>query len=336
MNMNRTVMMISRAAAIAAVLLLTAGLRASAQGPAPSNERFDFGPPLRPNIVFIYKYTERVTEIHQIDGQVVDSNQRLLNYYISQRQVPSPTKKGAIDIEANIDSMNIDVRAMDGSKIYFNTQELTGAPGEQELIRHREVFGPSTLVNRMATFTLTPYGEILKVKSPSLEQARKDVQDPHIDDFTRARILEVMTDEYLASVYLPWRNVEPLSRKIAYNKDVAIPFLTAFDRISFRDSAIVRVVHGADGAPHLTFTSNLDRPISKSMTIAAFDEPVRLESASASVNGDLTLDEDGVVLSGWTTMKGSAVGKREGIAVRSSITHEVYVQQVAMAPVTSN
>jgi hypothetical protein len=319
------------------VFVVASGLPLFAQGPAPaSNERFDFGPPLRPDIVFIYKYTERVTEVHEMAGQIVDSTQRLLTYYISQRQIPSPERKGLLSIEANIDSMEIDVRGMDGNRIFFNTQRLTGAAGELELIRHREVFGPSTLVNRMVTFTISPYGEIIKVASPSLKQAREDVNDPRIDDFTRARILEVMTDEYLTSVYLPWRNVVPLSRKVPYNKDLPVPFLTAFDRVSFRDTASVRVVKGADGASHLTFVSHLDRPLSKSMTIAAFDEPIKLDAASAAVTGDLKLDEDGVILSGWTSMKGTASGKRQGVLVHSTIAHEVYVEQMAMAPVTSN
>lgn len=332
-----TMRRLSTHCALAALLLATPFVHAAAQAPAPKDDaRFNFGPPLRSENVFVYKYTERVTELHEMDGQMVDSTQRLLTYYISQRQVPSRNGSGLLLIEANIDSMEVDVRKMDGSRTYFHTQRLTGAPEELELIRNREVFGPSTLVNRMVTFTLSPYGEVVKVESPSLKQAREDVKDPNIDEFTRARILEVMTDEYLTAVYFPWRNVAPLFRKVPYDKDVAVPFLTAFNRISYRDTATVRVVSGPDGAPHLTFRAMLDRPLTKSVTIAAFEEPVKLDNARASLSGDLTLDEDGVVLAGWTTMTGSTNGKRQGVPVKSTIAHEVYVQQLTVTPFASS
>jgi len=333
MTMSR----LSTRCALAALLLVIPFVHAAAQAPAPKDDaRFNFGPPLRSENVFVYKYTERVTERHEMDGQMVDSSQRLLTYYISQRQVQSRGGTGLLLIEANIDSMEIDVRKMDGSKTYFHTQRLTGAQEELELIRNREVFGPSTLVNRMVTFTLSPYGEVVKVESPSLKQARQDVNDPGIDDFTRARILEVMTDEYLTAVYFPWRNVAPLFRKVPYDKDIPVPFLTAFNRISYRDTATVRVVNGPDGAPHLTYFATLDRPLTKSVTIAAFDEPVKIDNARVSLSGDLKLDDDGVVLSGWTTMNGTTNGKRQGVPIKSTIAHEVYVQQIAVTPFTSS
>src|SRR3954468_8246657 len=112
--MNRIAMTSTRyILGFALIILAACGPRASAQGPAPSaSDRFDFGPPLRANIVFIYKYTERVTEVHEMNGQIADSTQRVLTYYISQRQIPSNTRKGLLAIEANIDSMEIDVRMM--------------------------------------------------------------------------------------------------------------------------------------------------------------------------------------------------------------------------------
>ncbi|MBS1912125.1 MAG: hypothetical protein JST22_09075 [Bacteroidetes bacterium] len=319
-------MRFSAALFAACVLALGVAPRAQAQG------FFSFGPPLRPNIVFAYKYVERVTERHVLSGQVIDSSERVLNYYISERQVPK--SNGLIGLEANVDSMEIDIRGI-GGHVYFNTQRIDQV-SDKELVRNRDVFGPSALVNRMVTFNMTPYGKIVSVESASRKQALEDLMDPAIDPFTRQRLREVFTDEYMTSVFLPWRNVVPLGQKVPYAKQLRVPFQTAFDRLSFRDTAMVQVVKEPDNAPHLRFSSELDRPLNSEMTITAFDEPVKVTSAHARVGGDLKLDDDGVVLSGWTTMNGTIVTMRNGAPVTSTVTHEVFVQQIGMGVVNNS
>jgi hypothetical protein len=229
--------------------------------------------------------------------------------------------------------MELDFRGMEG-RVYFHTQRLEG--NDWNLVKHREVFAPSVLVNRPITFTMTPYGQILSVGGRSIKSAREQADDPAVDQFTRSRLDEVLTDEYLASVLLPWRGVLPLGQKVAFEKDLKIPFWTSFDRVSFRDTATFRLTNGADSALHLIFTANLDRPLTKTFTIAGFDDAIPITSAGASLNGDLKLDEDGVVRSGWTMMKGTILGKRHGIPVTGTITHEVYVEAIGMMPFASN
>ncbi len=316
-----------------AMLFVLAGLVAVPAARAQSGS-LKFGTPLRSNVVFAYKYVERVTEIHEAGGQLVDSNKRIVTYYISQRQLPSARGNGLIAIEANVDSMEIDQRGM-GDSLYFNTQRIELA-NNQQLVRHRDVFAPSILVNRMVTFHLTSYGQIVKVESPSRDQALEDLKSAPIDPFTRERLFATLTDEHLASVLLPWRGVAPLGRTVAYNKELKIPFWTSFDRIGFRDTARVMLVNGPDDAAHLRYTATLSHTRTGSVTITAFDEPLKLGSATASVSGDLKLDQDGVVISGWTLMNGTMQCMRSGTPIKSRISHEVYFDSIGLAPVTSN
>lgn len=297
------------------------------------NGPFRFGPPLRDNIVFTYKYVERVTELVEAEGQLVDSSRRIVTYYISERQLPA-RDKGLISVEVIVDSMEIDRRGM-GEPLYFNTQQIAHA-SDQRLVSHRDVFAPSILVNRMVTFVMTSYGQILRVESPSRKQALQDIESAPLDPFTRERLRATLADEYLASVMLPWRNVVPFGQKVAFDKPQRIPFWTAFDRVSFRDTALVTLVKAPDGAAHIRFSAQLTRPLTSMVTMSAFEEPLKLDGAKASVAGDLTLEEDGVVRSGWTTMTGTLTARRNGRPAKSTVTHEVFIESMGMTPAISN
>ena len=55
---------------------------------AADDDRFSFGPPLRRNVVLAYKYTERVKTVNELNGHAFDSSERVLSYFITERQVP--------------------------------------------------------------------------------------------------------------------------------------------------------------------------------------------------------------------------------------------------------
>lgn len=294
---------------------------------------FTFGSPLRPNIMFGYKYVERVTERHEIAGQLVDSSTRILTYYVTEHQTIAPDGSGALAVEGNVDSMQVDVRGL-GDPLFFNTQQIEHV-SDRKLVAHRDVFASSTLVNRSVTFMLTPYGQILGVESPARKRAYDDINDGLIDPFTRERLREVLTDEYLASVYLPWR-VLPLGRTVAYDAPQRLPFWAVFNRSSFRDTLTGTLVNGPDGSPHYTYRAQLHKPINTMVTVTGFEEPIKMGTMEASLDGNLKLDDDGVVLSGWTITKGTLTTLRNGMPVKSTISHEVYFDSMGMMPLATN
>jgi hypothetical protein len=59
---------------------------------------------------------------------------------------------------------------------------------------------------------------------------------------------------------------------------------------------------------------------------------MKLVRASGMVNGQLRLDEDGSVLSGWTAMKGSAEAEYDGQTLTSSFTQETYIDLLGLMP----
>lgn len=319
--------MIQGTAIAALALASVAVLPSSAQ-----DNGFAFGPPLRSRNVFAYKYTERVTTVHEMEGNTLDSTERVLTYYITQRQSPVNEGSGMLKIEANIDSMTIDVRRAD-QRITFNTQLF--AEQDWKLGGHREVLAPASLVNRMVTFTISPYGEILDLESAELDKVAKQAEAPQVDEFTRTRLAEVTTNEYLAAVYLPWRML-PLGREVAFDKPMPAPLWVPLDRLSFRGNGSVTVVKSPTGEPKLRFEGSAENPILAKITTAGFDDPMTVESARASIAGEMELESDGVVRSGWASITGTAVSDRSGATINSRIRHEVYIESLGVAPYANN
>jgi hypothetical protein len=310
-------------------LLLTLLFSIGAALPASAQEQpFSFGPPLRPNIIFAYRYVERVRATHRMEGQVVDSTDRTLTYFITERQLPG--QNGTWIVEANIDSMRVDSRGT-GGRVLFNTQSMKGS---EMLVKHREVLAPSSLVNRMVTFTLSPYGEIIKVDSPALRDLLDQAAVPEVDSFTRDRVTALVRDEHLAAVYLPWRGVAPLGQKVEFDRSQSIPFPTTLDELAFRDTASVKIVRGREGepGPHLQFTASLGEPISPKLTVTAFPGPVTISSLKGGTTGDLKLDQDGVILSGWVTTTATATGRLGDQKLSSDFIQEVFIDQLGMVP----
>jgi hypothetical protein len=306
------------------VFTLMMSLSASAQ----ENKTFSFGPPLRANIVFAYKYSERLQSVQQMHGQIVDSSDRTLTYFITERILPG--ENGTFTVEANVDSMRIDANSM-GEKLSFNTQQLKGS---EMMVRHREVLAVTSLVNRMVTFTLSPYGEVIQIESQPLQELLQQAQAPSVDAFTRERVRSLAGNGYLASVFLPWRGLTPVGRTVKYGEKVSMPFWSSIDLLSFNDTAVVTIQHSTDGTPGPTvgFTATLDNPLNKMMTATAITEPMKLVRASGTVNGQMRLDEDGSVLSGWTAMKGSAEAEYDGQTLTSNFTQETYIDLLGLMP----
>jgi hypothetical protein len=320
-TMNRSI----RSACLFLLIALCATLTAPAQNTAPATENtFSFGPPLRRGIVFAYKYTERVRAAQKMFNETVDSSDRTLTYYITQRIVPN--EDGSSLLEANIDSMQVEYFGA-GGRISFNTQQLQG---NEMMVKHREVLASSSLVNRMVNFTLSPYGQIIAMQSEGLQSALQQASNPVVDEFTRERIRALAGNGYLASIYFPWRGVLPIGRKVTYGETIRIPFWSSLDQISFHDTASVTVVPatGATPGPLLRYNATLGNPLNRILTITAFADPVELVGASGTVTGELRLDEDGSVISGWSSSKGIARSKSEGGEITSSFTQEVYVDLI--------
>lgn len=306
---------------------------ALAQDGKGGSVKFKFGPPLRNNILFAYKYTERVRAIHSIDGAPYDSSERVLTYFITQRQVPVPEKAGVIDVQVLVDSMQLDYRHPSDT-FFFDTQKLSGE--EWNMVKHREVLVPSALVNRMVVFRLSPYGEVLSLKSEALDEVRRQASEPGVDIFTQTLVAGVTSDEYLTSVLLPWRGVVPLGREVRYDRPVTLPFFASLDRVSFKEKVTSYLEKKPDGELHLRFDATLARPHTKMMTITSFDEALKVKSTTATMTGDLKLDEDGVVHSGWSVAKGTIMSDRGGSKIRSDISHEIYIESIGLSPLTSN
>jgi hypothetical protein len=325
MTMNRDSMNSLRSLLFLGTLF---GLMMSLSAEAQEKKTFSFGPPLRANIVFAYKYSERLHSVQQMHGEIVDSSDRTLTYFITERILPG--ENGTFTVEANVDSMRIEASGM-GDKVSFNTQQLKGS---EEMVRHREVLAVSSLVNRMVTFTLSPYGEVIKIESQALQELLQQAQATNVDAFTRERVRSLAGNGYLASVFLPWRGLTPVGRTVNYGDNVSMPFWSSIDLLSFNDTATVTVQRSTDATPGPTvsFTATLDNPLNKMMTATAITEPMKLVKASGSINGQLRLDEDGSVLSGWTALKGSAESEYDGQTLSSNFTQETYIDLLGLMP----
>lgn len=317
------------------ILALALAQPASAQPsatatPPPTNETFSFGHPLRDNILFAYKYTEKVrTWLSDADGAVTDSSERVLTYFITQRQKPGLLGGGAIEVEANIDSMRLDYRGAAGAVEYDNM--ILDHGRDLARLRHPAVLVPSTLVNSVAHFQLSPYGTMIDMKSISFDNLRVQAEDPSLDDFTYKRLGHMLDNRYLATVFFPWRNVLPLGRDIGVNKTIRVPMLSALDRIVFTDSADVTLIPAADGGqPVLNFTTPLTTPVTEWITYEGQSDPVLLSGSHGIITGQLMLDPDGVVTSGWSMANGTATGSARGQAVNARFEHQVYVELMRM------
>lgn len=314
-------------AALAIICCIPAGMNAQPGGEVERGGEVAFGPPLRDNILFHYVYTERVRHRFLNDaGEVIDSSERNLIYYITQRQMPSEFGAGAHNIETNIDSMKVRYVGSDG-EISFNTQVLSDVQNIT-LVRHPAVLVPSTLVNSVTHATVSPYGTLGDtLRSESIASYREQKEDPMLDDFTYKRMDHLLTDEYLTTIFFPWRGVLPIGQTIEYGRPLSIPFIGALDRITFEDTASVLITPAEEGRGHLLrFTARLSDPTYEWITYDAIPLPILLNGASGTMTGQLELDQDGVVLSGFSVTNGTATGTARGKAYNVKIDHEVYIE----------
>ena len=324
MIITRTTLRTALCAAIAAIAIGSAPAPLQAQ-----TDAFQFGPPLRKNIVFAYKYTERVRTWHTSAWNTSDSSERILTYFITQRQLARDG--GLVAIEANIDSMRVEFRR-DGDTLLFDTQKLVGVDFD---ITHREILGPSSIVNRVTTFTLSPYGEVIKVEGSGIENIREQVQDPAVDKVTRERVLDITTPEYLTAVFLPWRGLLPVGRSLAFGDTIETKFGTALDRVPVGSTAAVALTK-VYGKPALTFTASLSNPVRTTSGFTEILEPVSIKSVRGRIAGMLNLDDDGVVLSGWTTQSGVIESETLGVPLVTKITQETQTEMLGMMPFAAN
>ena len=306
------------------ILLVVATLgSASFNSLGAQTKSLEFGPPLRPNIVFSYKFTERVSTVYESNGEVLDSGQRILSYFVSERQLP--LAGGRWQIEANIDSMRVEF-TNGGKTLRFNTQE---AAHENFDINHREILAPSLLVNRVAMVTLSPYGEIVSIESPSFDFLREDAANPANDLFTRERLLDLITPEFIGATMFPWRSIVPLGRKVAYNDTLRIPYAGVLDRVSIRDTAEV-VLTRTNEKPVLNFASTFSRAVRPNAAFTELLDPVAITGVDGRVFGSLNLDDDGVVVSAWTASSGKIAGTIAGAPVTATVRHETYTETIGM------
>ena len=148
-----------------------------------------------------------------------------------------------------------------------------------------------------------------------------------LDDFTYKRMDHLLTDEYLTTIFFPWRGVLPIGQTIEYGRPLSIPFIGALDRITFEDTASVLITPAEEGRGHLLrFTARLSDPTYEWITYDAIPLPILLNGASGTMTGQLELDQDGVVLSGFSVTNGTATGTARGKAYNVKIDHEVYIE----------
>lgn len=312
-----------RALPILAAIASVGAAEASAQ-----TRPLQFGPPLRPNIVFSYKFTERVRTVYESAGEAIDSGHRVLSYFVSQKQ--SPLDGGRWLIEANVDSMHVEYRH-NGETIRFNTQEAATKSFD---ITHREILGPSAIVNRVAMITLSPYGEVLAVESPSFEFLREQIAEPGVDPVIRERVLDMITPEFLSATLLPWRSIAPLGRSVAYGDTLAIPYAGVLDRVGVRDTARVVLTRQNDKAV-LSFESDFTTATRPFGAFTELLDPVSIGSTAGHISGALNIDDDGVVVSGWTAAKGTVTGTVSGAPIAATVWHETYTEMIGMMSVTN-
>ncbi len=294
--------------------------------PAESHCTFTFGPPLRTNMLFAYRYQEVVKAVHDVsmpDGvQSTDSTRRVLTYFITERQVPSKLGNGAMVIEANIDSMRLDFTSPAGH-LQFDTQKLLGTDYD---VQHPEILVPSAVVNRLAKFTISPYGEILSIDGP-ITDVHDQVMVPGIDAFTRARAADLFDPHGLEAIFFPWHGALPLGRTVRCGEAVRLGAGTLLDRIPFDDSVEV-TLPGDEDAPYATFTGTLTHPAVDEWTIDGLRDPARIIDADGVVSGRLNLDPDGVVVDGWTAVRGTVTSTSGDVKVRSTLTHEIDISRL--------
>lgn len=314
------------------LLLLVAAITMPASGQDTGPETYQFGPPLRNNILFSYIYTEQVrTWILDATGSAVDSSERTLRYYITQRQRPAGMGEGTLEIESNIDSMHLDYRGTDDT-ITFNTQNRDHI-ANLEIVRHPSVLVPSALVNAVSFFKLSPYGRVIdSIRSVSITSLRNQRESPELDDFTYKRMDHMLEDEYLRTIFFPWRGVVPLGEEVEYNREHPVPFVGAIDRITFADTAKVTLIPASGGAPGptLAFKARLRSPLYDWITYDLVGTPVLLNGASGTMSGRLELDQDGVVLNGYTTVNGTATGTARGKVINARIEHQTFIEMTGM------
>ena len=89
--------------------------------------------------------------------------------------------------------------------------------------------------------------------------------------------------------------------------------------------------------PVLEFTASLSNPHSEWITYDGIENPMRLDDAEGTMHGELNLDQDGVVLSGFSTASGTAEGNVQGKEIRVRFDHEVFVELTGMtsAPIAN-
>lgn len=292
---------------------------------------FVFAGPLKNDILYSYKYTERVRVwILDKTGAVTDSSDRLLTYFLTERQTSAEIGGGAKVVEANIDSMHLEYHASDGD-VDFNTQNIDHA-NDRKRINHPAVLVPSALVNAVGHFTLSPYGSLGDVTGTSIESVRRQGEDPMLDDFTQKRIEHMFSDDYLATVFFPWRSAVPLGRIVRFGDKMELPIIAGLDRITFRDEATVVVTEPDKelGAGVIDIHAELSHPTTEWVTFDVVPHPVLVKDASGVLTGQLFLDEDGVVQSGWTSTTGTMAASFSGNPVNARIEHQVFVERMNM------
>jgi hypothetical protein len=322
-------------AVILAGLLTSQGLllaQPSGAEPEQAPAEFEFGPPLRHNILFSYQYQEKVeVKLNNSDGTLIDSSERTVTYYISERQKPAGVGGGALDIEANIDSMRLDYRGS-GGDVRFNTQNQAHTD-DLDIIRHPAVLVPSTLVNSVAHFTVSPYGSYVNMQSESFESIRKQGDEPTLDDFTQQRIAHMIDGRFLSTIFLPWKNVVPFGENVPYDRPRDRVAWLTMNRILFRDTVDVVLHHGtgdhSDG-PVLEFQGDLHNPVSDWMTFDASVDPYLLSDAEGRTSGRFYLEKDGIVRSGFSTTNGTFSASFRGKKITGSINHQVFVELTNM------
>lgn len=316
---------------IFSTLILTLALPAvlAAQGVDPQGRdatpaSLQFGPPLRANFVFAYKYTERVRSTLELDGALFDSTERLLTYYMTMHQTVATDGSHRVSLELNVDSMQLDFRST-GDSLHFHTQHLQG--DDWNMVRHREVLVPSAFVSRVMMFQLAPYGQVIGIGGKALADLREQGNVPEVDPFTRARLAEMTLDSYIASVLLPWRCVVPLGSRVQTGKPVQLHDVPlTMDRTSFRNDVTSTLEYGADGLPVLRFEAALDSVVTPTLTLLQFDQPMNITGADGRITGQLRMQEDGVVSGGWSVATGTIKANRSGQQVTERVRHEVFIE----------
>lgn len=308
--------------------------------PAGKNS-INFRYPLRNNTLFAYKVTERLKAVHRRNAQVADSSERIITYYITQRQTPVKDKPGLLAVEANVDSMVIDYRGL-GDSVKFNTQKRPS----QQAVRHPEVFATSVVINRPVTFTYTAYGDIVSVKNPDIDKIREQALDTtlELNPYTRQRLLQAVEDARLACTLPAWRGLLPVGQNLKFGTFLDGTGYTCLDMTVFRDTLYMHLLGpakaGAPGTdkPHLHFEGPLRTPLLPVATFSCYNDPVTITGVQGRTFGDLFLDDDGVVANGLMSVTGRLTGTLPGgDKVQSTLTQEVYIDRMMMtlSPVTN-